>query len=121
LSDPRVTGKYTVRVELFFTIETALELRELIDLDRKEYKRSNMWIERKRTVNEHVTRVGFLTGPIVDSANLYEYDKMMKTLGGTNEGEVEVKRNMVYEGPESELCISVYSVRSAAEKVDFGL
>jgi len=62
-----------------------------------------------------------LTGPIVDSANLYEYDKMMKTLGGTNKGEVEVKRNMVYEGPESELCISVYSVRSAAEKVDFGL
>ena len=51
-----------------------------------------------------------MTGPIVDSTNLHEYDKMMKILGGTNEGEVEVKRNIVYEGPESELCISVYSV-----------
>ena len=45
----------------------------------------------------------------------------MKKLGKLNEGEVEVKRNMAYEGPERELCITAYSVRSSADKADFEL
>jgi len=41
-----------------------------------------------------------LTGPIVDWENLDYYDYMTKYLGQIDEGEVEVKKNMVYEGTE---------------------
>jgi len=57
----------------------------------------------------------------VENANLNEYEKMMIKLGEGEKGEIKVKRNMVYEGDEKEWCVTVHSVRSAAEKIDFGL
>ena len=49
------------------------------------------------------------------------YDKMIKQLGRLKDGEVKVKKNTVYEGPEQQWCITVHSAWSSAEKVDFGL
>jgi len=121
LSEPKTSGKNTMRVELYFTVETKLGLRDLVNLDRAEYKHQNIWIEKKQTLDEHTSRVGYLTGPIVENANLNEYEKMMIKLGEGEKGEIEVKRNMVYEGDEKEWCVTVHSVRSAAEKINFGL
>ena len=102
LSEPRMSSKRTARVDLFFIVETVLELRGLVDLDCEECKRNNVWIKRKHALNEYANRVGFLTSPIANSANLNDYDNMMKKVGKSNEGEVEVKRNMACEGPERE-------------------
>ena len=49
------------------------------------------------------------------------YDEMLKNMEQIGEGEVEVKRKIVFEGPEREWCITVYSTRSKTDKVDFGL
>ena len=46
---------------------------------------------------------------------------MTKYLGQIDEGEVKVKRNIVYEGIEQEWYIAVHSTKSALEKVDYGL
>ena len=62
-----------------------------------------------------------MTGPIVENVNMNEYNKIMTILGEVQSGELEVKRNIVYEGNEKQLCVTVYSVKSAVEKVDFGL
>ena len=42
-------------------------------------------------------------------------------MGQIGEGKVEVKRKMVFEGPEREWCIIVHSTRLETDKVDFGL
>ena len=102
MSEPRVSGKYTLQIEIYFTVETDLWLIDLVNIDREEFKKENVWIEKKRTGNEHTNKVGFLTGPIVENANLNYYDMMMKYLGKVENREVEVKRNMVYEGKEKE-------------------
>jgi len=65
--------------------------------------------------------VGYLTGPIVDRANLDSYDTIMKYLRKIGDGEVEVKKNMVYKGSERKWCITIHSMKSTVEEVDFGL
>ena len=100
LSKIRTTGIKTLRVEVFFAVETSKWLKEIADKDRKEYKRENVWIEQKRIRYEHANKVGFLTGPIIDRANMEYYDKLTKYLGELKEGEVEVKKSMVCKGPE---------------------
>ena len=77
-------------------------MKEIIDPDRNEYKRENIWIKHKRTGLEHTNKVGFLIDPIVDRASIEYYNKMIKHLGELEEGEVEIKKNTVYEGPEQE-------------------
>ena len=81
MSEQRVSGTNTLRVQVFFIIETNKSLKEIVEKDRNEYKRDNVWIERKRTDDNYTNQVGFLTGPIIDRANLNYYDKMSKELG----------------------------------------
>jgi len=121
LSEVRTMGKRTLRIEVFFVVETNKGLKEMIDLDRAEYKQKSIWIEQKRTGLEHTNKVGFLTGPIVDRVSMEYYDKMLKDLRGVEEGALEIKKKSVYEGSEEEWCITVYSTQSAVEQVDFGL
>ena len=121
LSDVKVAGTNTLRAEVYFTVETGKRLWEIVEKDRAEYKQENVWIEVKHTGEEHINRVGYLTRPIVDRANLDSYDTMMKYLGKIGDREVEIKKNMVYEGSECEWCITVHSMKLIVEKVDFGL
>ena len=80
-----------------------------------------MWIEVKRTGDEHTNRIGFVTRPVIDRANIVWYEAIIKYLSEINEGEVEIKRNTVYEGVEREWCITVYSIQSATDTVDYKL
>ena len=67
-------------------------------------------MEVKRTGDKHTNRIGFVTRPVVDRVNIDWYEAMIKYLSGINEGGVEIKRNIVYEGVEREWCITVYSI-----------
>ena len=49
------------------------------------------------------------------------YDRLTKHLGKLNEGELEVKKNIIYEGLEYEQCITIHSAKLVADKVDYGL
>jgi len=121
LSEPKMTGTETTRVEIYFTIQTNMTLQDIIDEDIYELKQESMWMEVKRTGDEHTNRIGFITGPVVERANMGWYEAMMKHRGNIQEGEVEIKRNMVYEGKEKEWCITVYSTQSSTESVDYSL
>jgi len=110
LSDPRQIGQKTVKVELFFAVELPYSLKEIVEKDKIKFKRDNVWIEQKRTGYEHTNKVGFLTGPIVKRANMNYYENLIKYLGKLNEGEVEIKKKMVYKGQEEEWCITVHSI-----------
>ena len=50
-----------------------------------------------------------------------KYERMMKYLGDINDREVEIKKNIVYEGPKQEQCITIHSIKSPNNKVDFKL
>ena len=102
LSETRKTGKKTVRVEVFFTAEMNVGLRDIIEHDIIELRKENVRLEQKRTSNEHTNKVGYLTGPIVDRVNMHYYDTLVKHLGDIDEGDVEIKKNRVYDGPEDE-------------------
>ena len=121
LSETRKTGKKTVRVEVFFTAEMNVGLRDIIEHDIIELRKENVRLEQKRTSNEHTNKVGYLTGPIVDRVNMHYYDTLVKHLGDIDEGDVEIKKNRVYDGPEDEWCITIHSTQSAVEQVDYGL
>jgi hypothetical protein len=121
LSEARVSGRDTTRVEIFFTIDTTYSVRELIEEDLPFLKRENLWLEEKRTENEHTNKVGFLSGPIVEKANMKWYDGMMKLKAEIGEGLVEIKKGPVYEGREEARCITVHSVKSVSDHIDFKL
>ena len=92
LSKPRRTGKRTIKVELYFSVATSKWLKEIIDKDRKVFKKDNIWIEPKRTEDEHTNKVGYITGPVVDKANMSHYDTMIKYFGQIEDGKVELKK-----------------------------
>ena len=115
LSEPRITGKKTLHIEIYFAVDTSMRLWEIIEQDISQLKKDRVRVEEKRTRNEHTNKVGFLTGPIVEKANMESYDKIVKYFGELEEGEVELKKKMVYDGPEEEWCITMYSVRLAIE------
>ena len=121
LSELRISGKNTIRVEIFFVVETGMRMKDLVDIDRNEYIHESIWIEEKCTRQEHTNRVGFLTGPIIDNANLMCYDILAKHFGKIEDSEVEIKKNIVFKEKEREWCLTVHSVRSVMDKVDYGL
>ena len=82
---------------------------------------NNVWIEEKHTKHEHTNRVGFLIGLIVENANLMSYDTLVKYFRQIKDRDVEIKKNTVFEGNERKWCLTVYSIRSAMDAVDYGL
>ena len=87
-----------------------MNLRDIIEEDMDELKQESMQMEVKRTGDKHTNRIGFVTRPVIDRVNMDWYEAIIKYLSGINEGEVEIKRNIVYEGVEREWCITVYSI-----------
>ena len=46
------------------------------------------------------------------------YEQTCKDIGKVNGDEIELKKELVYEGNESEWCITIHSMSSVKEKVD---
>ena len=100
LSEPKVTGTKVIKVEIFFIIKTNTSIRELIQSQINFIQREQMRVEIKRTAEEHTQRVGMIVGPIVDRANLGWYEEEIVKKTAINKGEMELKKDMVYEGEE---------------------
>ena len=122
LSDAKKTGKHTIRVEVFFTIQITKELREIIEADLPAFKQDRVRVDVKRTDNQHTTRLGYLTGPILDRVNLTWYDRMLKYVGKLNEGSLEVRKDFVYEGQDANhLSITIHGITAERDKIDYNL
>ena len=101
MSEPKVIGTRVIKVEVFFTIKSTLNIREFTQ-DQLEYlKREGIRVDMKRTVNEHTTKVGFIVGPLVDRANVEWCQETLVAAGHLEQGHMELKKEVVYEGEEN--------------------
>ena len=92
MSKPKVIGTRVIKVEIFFTIKSTLNIRELAQ-DQLEYlKREGIRVDMKRTVDEHTTKVGFIVGPLVDRANMEWYQETLVAAGHLEQGHMELKK-----------------------------
>jgi len=98
LSELKVTGSKVIRVEIFFTIRRTTTVRELVQSQINFLQKEQMRVEIKQTAKEHTQKLGILVGPIVDRANLGWYEKAIVNMTEICEGEVELKKDIVYEG-----------------------
>ena len=46
----------------------------------------------KRTNNEHIKKIGFLTGPIIDHVNMIWYEKTLIDLSNLEQGDFELRK-----------------------------
>lgn len=118
ISEPKVTGKAVIRVEVFFTIKTKTPVRDLVQSQLDFLQRENIRIEIKRTNEEHTTRIGYLVGPVVDWANMNWYERTCIEKARVEKGNMELKKEPVYEGAENERCITIHGIRSEKDNVD---
>ena len=121
LSEARVSGRYASRVEIYFTIDTMCSTRELIEEDLSFLRKENIRLEDKRTDEEHVNKIEYLSRPIVNSAKMNWHDEMMQSIAETEKGQVEIKKGPVCEGHEESRCIAAHSIRSVSDHIDFKL
>jgi len=95
-----VTGTKTIRVEIFFTIQIEYTLRDIIKDDLDWLSEESVRVDVKRIVEEYTNKLGYLTGPIVDHVNMQWYDKMLKYSTNLDQGTLEVRKDIVYEGDD---------------------
>ena len=81
-------------------------------------QRERIRVEIKRTVAEHTNWLGIIVRPVVDRANLGQYEKAIILLAKFDIGDVEFKKDYVYEGGEQQWCIVVLGIWSQKEKVE---
>ena len=121
LSEPKVTGNRVIRVDIFFTIITLVSVRDLVQSQIEFLQQENIKVTVKRTGNEHTSRLGFLVGPIVDRVNMKWYEKICQQVRRINNGELELKKEVVYEGNKNEWCITLHGISSMKEKLDIAM
>ena len=121
ISETKQYGSKVLTVELYFTVETKLILKELIKEDLESLKKDNVRIKVKKTRNEHTKRIGFFVGTITSNTNLDWYENTLFSMAGLEKGVAETRIEMVYEGDVKQLSAMVYSVQSEANAVDFKL
>ena len=119
LSEPKVSGTRTLKVKIYFTINTNTQFRELIENQIEFLQQERMRVDIKRTADEHTQRVGVLIGPIVDRANLAWYARMIEQKTALQIDEFESKKDVVYEGDKKQWCIVVMGIYSQRERIDF--
>lgn len=75
----------------------------------------------KRAKDEHTKKVGFFSGTITKNVNIEWYEQTMLSLAGIDKDIAEFRREVIFEGEDKQLCVTVYSVESEATAVDFKL
>ena len=108
-----------MKVEIFFTIKSTLNIRELAQDQLEHLKREGIRVDMKWTVDEHATKVGFIVGPLVDRANMEWYQETLIAAGYLEQDHMELKKEVVCEGEENQWCITVHGIWSEKDKVDF--
>ena len=78
-------------------------------------------VETKRTGDEYTSRLGYFVGPVVDKANMGWYEKICKQIGRVKDEEIELKKQVVYEGKENEWCITLHGISSNKEQLDMAM
>ena len=121
LSEAKQYGRKVVTIEFYFTIITKLSIKELLQEETENLKQEKAWIKVKRTRDEHTKKVGFLSGTIIQMVNMEWYERTLLALAGIEKEAAEFRKEVIFEGEEKQLCITMYSVESEAAKVDFNL
>ena len=52
--------------------------------------------------DKHTNRLGYIVGPILDRVNMEWYERTFKRLEKLNNGELELKKDIVYKGGENQ-------------------
>ena len=92
LSSTKMSRRKQKRVELFFAVQTACSLRELIEEELRCVKKEKLLLEIKRTIDGHVHRIGRLTGAIKECVNVEWCEQTLSTLGNIRIEEFELKK-----------------------------
>lgn len=121
LSKPKVTGNTVLRVEVYFTVYTETPIRELVMSQLNYLQEEEIRVIRKRTGDEHTSRLGFIIGPVIDKVNIGWYKKMIKQLGKIADEDIELKKQIVYEGSKNEWYLTLHRMGSVKDKIDMAI
>ena len=95
---------------MYFTIKTCFRVRDIYEIDIPLLQAERVRIEIKRTRDEYMNRIGFLSGPIIGKANMGWYEALMTFQAKLGKESMEIKKKMVHKGTEEEWCFTVHGV-----------
>ena len=121
MSEPKVLGSRVLRVEIFFAIKTNTAFRDAIQGQICFFQKQKIRVDVKRTVEEHTASLGCIVRYIVGRANMGWCEEAMKKLRTMKMGEVELKKDAVWEGDGNQWCIEVHGVWAENDKVDLAM
>lgn len=114
----RNIGRKMHVLQVFFKVLTTKSVHDL-RLDQQDYlKEKRIQMIPKFTKLEHTAKIGFILGPNVQFANLHWYDHMITKAAKCDKGDIEVRKEYVYEQNKRSKCITVYSIISKRQIVE---
>ena len=118
MSEPKVLGSRVLMVEIFFATKTNAAFRDLMQGQKELFQKQKIRIDVKRTADEYTTRLGHVVGPIVDRENIGWHEETTKILVKIDVGEVELKKDVMWEGDERHWCMVAHSAYTERDIVD---
>lgn len=121
LSEPKVAGNRVAKVGIFFAIKTGAHAKDSMQAQMQFLKRESAKATTKRNEEDHASRVGYLVGPAVDRVNMGWHGRCCQGLGKINGEEMELKKERVHEGEETQWCVVMRRMRSVKKKADIAM
>ena len=122
LTPPRaIQIRKNTKIEMIFAIHTSYSAYQLYQNQKEIFDNENIRITTKRTNMLYTKRIGFILGPYLKLASVTEYEKEMNKMLELQEGNIEVKKEFIYESNAKTKALVIYALENKAKELDYKL
>ena len=106
------------RVELFVKIKALEQLRVMKANVIETLKKEKLWMNRKFSELQHVTRIGIMSGVNMKHVPLSWYKTLIVDALQIDKGKIEVRKENFYKNDEVNKCLVTCSTIDTSEECD---